>query len=94
MQLKRALAVAGITGALITGGTAAVATPAAAATCSTSGKGTSTGTGWCASGVTWRVGIICSNGDEQWSAWYSYSKTARQTCTGSGKVTYVWIDIA
>ncbi len=98
MRLKRAVAAVGAAGGLLLGGAVVTAGSATAVedtavdTCGTSGVGTRTGTGSCTVfPKEWRLGIRCTSGEYQWSAWYSYTTTARLTCV-SGTVTNVWTD--
>ncbi|NUP16258.1 MAG: hypothetical protein HOZ81_09180 [Streptomyces sp.] len=97
MRIARGLAATAATGALALGlaGTASAASEvpsaAAAGTCSTKKLSSYTAQGWCGNGTTWRLGIRCSTGAYQWTAWYSYSNTVRLTCAG-GKLTHYWID--
>src|SRR4051812_48326414 len=84
MQFKRAMASIGAASVLLMGGavtTAESAQAAPASTCGTSGVGTKTGSGSCTVFPTsWRLGIRCTSGEYQWSAWYNYVTTARLTC--------------
>ncbi len=96
MKVAKALAGTAATGLLVVGlaGTASAASQvqaAPAASCSTSKVSNYTARGWCSSGTTWRLGIRCSNGQYDWTAWYSSSRTTSITCSG-GYLTHYWID--
>ncbi|QDY79756.1 hypothetical protein [Streptomyces qinzhouensis] len=46
-------------------------------------------------GDAWRLGILCSDGDYDWSAWKYTSQRTSLRCNYAGAVlTHTWIDAA
>lgn len=97
MRKRGFLVSATLGSALLVGGLAAPA-QAAPSGCSTWQTSPTFAYGSCSvvpPGDMWRLGIRCSDGDYDWSAWKKTSQRTSLRCNNSGAViTSAWIDPA